>query len=147
MTDAGLEGGCQCGAVRYLIEGEPVIAALCHCSMCRRAHAAPAVAWAMYQQLQVRFLGKQPSIYESSAGARRGFCAGCGTQICFTAHYLPGLIDIAIGSLDDPSRVPPQLHYWESKRLSWMHLADQLPRYAEFPPADSMSEPSGTAGQ
>ncbi|UVE16639.1 GFA family protein [Pseudomonas sp. LS44] len=131
-----VEGGCQCGAVRYRIEGEPVMAALCHCSMCRRANAAPAVAWAMYERLKVSFLTGSPSIYESSPGAQRGFCSRCGTQICFTAEYIPGLIDITIGSLDDPTLVPPTFHYWESRRLPWLHVADQLPSYPEFPPTE-----------
>lgn len=43
MSDAVLEGGCQCGSVRYRITGDPVMTALCHCTMCRRANAAPAV--------------------------------------------------------------------------------------------------------
>lgn len=103
--------------------------------MCRRANAAPAVAWAMYQASQVTFLNDPPAVYESSPGASRGFCPRCGTQISFVAEYIPGLIDITIGSLDDPSQVSPQLHYWESKRLPWVHFADQLPRYPEFPPS------------
>jgi hypothetical protein len=135
MSEAVLEGGCQCGAVRYRIAGEPVLAALCHCSMCRRANAAPAVAWAMYEQAQVAFLAASPAVYESSPGSRRGFCARCGTQISFTADYIPGLIDITIGSLDQPERVPPSLHYWESRRLPWLQLVDGLPRYPEFPPS------------
>jgi len=73
--------------------------------------------------------------YASSAEARRGFCSRCGTQICFTATFLPGLIDITIGSLDAPEALPPTLHYWESKRLPWLHSSDELPRYAEFPPS------------
>ncbi|MGH8284563.1 MAG: GFA family protein [Steroidobacteraceae bacterium] len=56
MSDQEHEGGCQCGAVRYRIAGHPVIAAVCHCSMCRRANAAPAVAWAMFQEAQVTFV-------------------------------------------------------------------------------------------
>ncbi|MBT2303698.1 GFA family protein [Variovorax paradoxus] len=131
-----LEGGCQCGSVRYRVTGDPVMAALCHCSMCRRANAAPAVAWAMYQESQVVFPDSAPALYESSPGARRGFCARCGTQISFTADYIPGLIDITIGSLDDPGQVAPSLHYWESKRLPWVHFADPLPRYPEFPPTE-----------
>lgn len=136
MPNETVEGGCQCGSVRYRVSGSPVLAALCHCSMCRRANAAPAVAWAMYQQSQVTFLNGPPKVYESSPGANRGFCPHCGTQISFAAAYIPGLIDITIGSLDDPSQVPPQLHYWESKRLPWIHFADQLPRYPEFPPTE-----------
>lgn len=46
----------------------------------------------------------------------------------------PGLIDITIGSLDDPARVAPTFHYWESRRLPWLLIDDRLPRHAEFPP-------------
>ena len=55
------EGGCQCGAIRYRAEGEPLLKALCHCVTCRRASAAPTTAWAMYQESQVTFLKEQPA--------------------------------------------------------------------------------------
>ena len=119
-------------AVRYRIVGDPVMTAICHCSMCRRANAAPAVAWAMFQDSQVSFVNGAPASYESSAGARRGFCARCGTQISFDADYIPGLIDITIGSLDRPAAVSPSLHYWDSERLPWVRFADDLPRYPSF---------------
>lgn len=134
--DQTLEGGCQCGAVRYRITGEPVFAAICHCSMCRRAHAAPAVAWAMFSEAQVSFTAGKPAAYASSPDAERGFCAMCGTPLSFTASFIPGLIDIAIGSLDRPEAIPPALHYWDSKRLPWVHFADDLPRFPEFPPVE-----------
>jgi hypothetical protein len=31
-----LEGGCYCGAVRYVAEGEPVLRAQCDCRTCRQ---------------------------------------------------------------------------------------------------------------
>jgi hypothetical protein len=134
MSTEESAGGCQCGAVRYRTSGEPFVVALCHCMSCRRANAAPAVAWIMFQQSQVAFTGKAPAVYKSSPGAERSFCPSCGTQICFTADYIPGLIDLTVGSLDHPEKVAPALHYWESKRLPWLRLADDLPRHAEFPP-------------
>lgn len=136
MTEQTIEGGCQCGSVRYRIAGAPVLAAICHCSMCRRAHAAPAVAWAMYAQGQVQFTKNEPQSYASSDQAKRGFCANCGTQLTFTADFLPGLIDIAIGSLDHPQALQPTLHYWHSKHLAWAEFADDLPRHPEFPPME-----------
>jgi hypothetical protein len=132
---AELEGGCQCGAVRYAVRGAPLLAAICHCTMCRRASAAPAVAWAMFAQDQMRFTRGPPAIYASSPEAQRGFCATCGTQISFMASFIPGLIDITIGSLDQPEAITPTLHYWHDKRLSWVRFDDGLPRYPEFPPA------------
>lgn len=136
MSETRLEGGCQCGAVRYQVAGEPVMTAVCHCSMCRRANAAPAVAWAMYREQQVTFTGGRPKSYASSADARRSFCDACGTQLSFTAAYIPGLIDLTIGSMDHPDAVTPQLHYWHSRHLAWAEFADGLPRHAEFPPME-----------
>ena len=133
MSKKTISGGCQCGQIRYALQGEPILAAICHCTMCRRANAAPAVAWAMYKETDVRFSGVPPTEYRSSADAARGFCSRCGTQISFTAEFIPGLIDITIGSLDDPNAIEPQFHYWYSKHLSWVNFEDRRPKHAELP--------------
>jgi hypothetical protein len=134
MSDVSLEGGCQCGSVRYRIVGSPLVAAICHCSMCRRANAAPVVAWAMYKLEQVTFLKELPTPYQASPEATRGFCGRCGTQISFVADYIPGLVDITIASLDNPEAVAPSFHYWYSRHLEWMRFGDVLPKHPEFPP-------------
>lgn len=87
------QGGCQCGVARYRVSGEAVMSALCHCTMRRRANAAPAVAWAMYARVQVEFVAGTLATYASSPGCERGFCVRCGTQIGFTADYLPSRAD------------------------------------------------------
>jgi hypothetical protein len=131
-----LVGGCQCGAVRFEASGTPIVVAICHCTMCRRANAAPAVAWAMFEEADVRFTSGTPKQFASSPAARRGFCESCGTQISFTADFIPGLIDLTVGSFDHPDRLPPSLHYWDRERLPWIEFADDLPRHAEFPPLE-----------
>src|SRR3546814_13107137 len=80
MPDKNFNGGCQCGAVRYQAKGEPIMAAICHCSMCRRANAAPVVAWAMFEDSPVTFTTSRPRNFASSQGADRGFCGTCGTS-------------------------------------------------------------------
>ena len=110
--------------------------------MGRRANAAPAVAWAMFQEAQVAFLAGAATTYASSPGARRGFCAGCGTQISFTADSIPGLADLTVGSLDQPERIAPTLRYWE--RLPWLRLADHLPKHPQFPPVEWPGAARGT---
>jgi hypothetical protein len=42
------EGGCACGAVRYVAEGGPLRVGLCHCLTCRKRHGAPFNAFAAF---------------------------------------------------------------------------------------------------
>ena len=136
MPEQKIEGGCQCGFIRYQIIGDPVMAAICHCATCRRANAAPAAAWAMFEEGQVQFAAGQLKKYAASEEVKRGFCPNCGTQISFEADYLPGTVDITVGSFDSPEAIQPSMHYWHSMHLPWAEFADSLPRYPEFPPIE-----------
>ncbi len=113
-----------------------MMVAICHCTTCRRANAAPAVAWGMFEKGQVKFTATEPKKFAASPEVERGFCEECGTPLTFEAEYLPGLIDITVGSFDDPELVKPTMHYWHSKHLSWAEYADSLPRHPEFPPVE-----------
>jgi hypothetical protein len=128
------EGGCLCGAVRYSVEGDPVVVALCHCSVCRRSAGAPVVAWAMFPLAGFAYTAGKPAVYASSPGSGRTFCRDCGANVGFTSDNLPGLVDLTVASFDDPATLPPQVHIWDSKRLPWFATSDALPRFAEFPP-------------
>ncbi|HEY1099086.1 MAG TPA: GFA family protein [Myxococcota bacterium] len=132
QTTTTLEGGCLCGAVRYQATA-PVLRALCHCDSCKRATGAPCVGWIMFERGNVTFTTGAPTTFASSPGVERGFCNRCGTSLSFTAEYLPGLIDLTIGSLDEPGAAVPDLHSWTSRQLPWVQLGDDKPRHAEFP--------------
>ena len=135
MPEPGREGGCLCGSVRYRVRGEPIAVALCHCSTCRRAAGAPAVAWAMFALEELRFLRAEPARYASSPGVERGFCGRCGTTLTFAADVLPGLVDVTLGSLDDPAcPAGRRCTSGSASRLPWLALADDLPRHPELPP-------------
>lgn len=127
------EGGCACGAIRYVARGKPMAVAFCHCSFCRRAAGAPLVAWAMWPMDRFEIRSGKQSVHTSSPGVQRGFCGGCGTQLTFVADFLPGLVDVTVASMDAPDRLPPSMHIWASKKLPWLELGDTLPRHSEFP--------------
>ena len=86
----------------------------------------PAVAWAMFSQEQVQLTGELKR-YASSAEAERSFCPNCGSQIAFTASFLPGLIDLTVGSLDEPSVLHPVSHFAVESRIENWHADDGLP--------------------
>lgn len=128
-----LSGGCQCGAIRYEISGDPINHSLCHCVDCRRSAGAPVVGWAMMQQEQLRVTG-ETAIYASSEHARRHFCIQCGTGLFYTnSENLPGLVDVQTGTLDDPNELPAQSHIQVAERISWMADAHKLPEYERYP--------------
>lgn len=126
-----LEGGCSCGAVRYAADGAPFHATLCHCSDCRRAAGAPAVAWFSVRTAELRWTRGAPASHRSSPGIERGFCGRCGTQLTWHSAAFPDEIDVTICSLDDPDALPPRDHTFEARRLHWLQLADQLPRFPQ----------------
>ncbi len=46
MTDFEATGGCLCGAVRFRVTVEPLMAYFCHCTMCQRTTGGPFTAGA-----------------------------------------------------------------------------------------------------
>jgi len=124
-----LPGGCMCGAVRYEAHGAPFNSTLCHCTDCRKASGAPALAWFSVASNALRWTAGQPQVYRSSNEGVRGFCAACGTTLTYQSDRWPDEIDIATCSLDDPEQVPPADHTFVHSRLRWLLLADGLPQF------------------
>ena len=114
-----IEGGCLCSAIRFRISGEPVFSSICHCATCRRASAAPMVAWLTFDRGQVEMLSGVPRIYHSSQGVVRRFCGTCGSQLSYESIESPTTIDITTASLDNPNLFPPTLEVWLEHRVSW----------------------------
>lgn len=127
------EGGCHCGAVRYTMPEQVAHHALCHCTDCRRASGAPAVAWAMAPADQVTVTG-ETTIYASSEHARRHFCPKCGTSLFYTNDAIfPGLIDVQSATLDDPDAIPLGGQIQTAERIGWMERLGDLPSFERYP--------------
>ena len=121
-TTAILTGGCQCGAVRYALAGMPEGAHLCHCRMCQKAVGGPFAAIAPVRLADFALTRGAPARFRSSDVAYRDYCAACGTPLAF-GYESRAWIDVTIGSLDTPERVPPTQQYGIESRLSWFDPA------------------------
>ena len=130
-----ITGGCHCGAIRYQVEGDLIVHALCHCADCRRHAGAPMVGWAMYAEDAVKVTQGEPKVYASSEHGRRHFCANCGSGLFYVnPQMLPGIIDVQSGTFDDPDAVPVVVHIQTAERISWMERAHELPAFERYPP-------------
>ncbi len=142
-TDTGVhEGGCLCGAVRYRCTGAPLWVAHCHCESCRRATGGAVVTWAGFARDRVTFTAGWPQRFASSPGVTRSFCSHCGTPLTYEAERCADEVHFAIGTFDRPEALPPTCHVFDAERISWLHLADDLPRYAGLGRDDTKDEPS-----
>ena len=127
-----LKGGCHCGAVRYECAQPISKPSICHCTSCRRATGAHAVAWMTVNLASFRLLSGALREYASSEGVLRSFCERCGCSIGYTHRKYPGEIDVTLASLDDPSVVAPTVHIWMSNAPTWDRPGDGLPQHAEW---------------
>ncbi|WP_297507172.1 GFA family protein [uncultured Caulobacter sp.] len=132
-----LSGGCQCGAVRFRVEGQPPKsgvgrASICWCRMCQKAFAGPFGALVTVEVGQLTWTRGERAIFQSSDKIQRGFCAACGTPL--TYEWSEDRIDLAVFAFDDPSAVEPAVQLATESRPAWMeHLADMAARPALGP--------------
>ena len=101
----------------------------CHCDSCRRNTSSPFTTFFGVPKDAYQFTGKQPSVYRSSPGVRRLFCANCGTPVAYESDRYPREIHFYAASLEQPNDIAPQFHVHCEEKLSWVILGDDLPRY------------------
>lgn len=127
-------GGCHCGAIRYEASGTPQHVALCHCSDCRKSAGAPMVAWAAFDEGELKLTSGEPKAFNSSGETWRSFCGDCGTGLFYRNQtFLPGIVDIQSATLDDPDALPAGAHIQTAERIKWMETAHTLPMFERFP--------------
>lgn len=123
-----VQGGCLCGAVRFEVELPSKWCAHCHCSMCRRAHGAGYVTWAGFASDHFGLTQGERHLqwYESSAGARRGFCSTCGSSMLFESERWAGETHVALACIDGPIDRAPQAHVFYDMHVDWMPIDEDL---------------------
>ena len=129
-------GGCQCGKVRFRVEGALGEASICHCRMCQKASGNFYQPLVSVRAARLTWTRGQPKYFQSSNHARRGFCADCGTQLTFEAG---GGVELAIGALDDPGWAPPVIEVNPRDKVAFFAALCRLPPRpaAEQPQTDA----------
>ncbi len=117
-------GGCQCGAVRFRVEGALADASVCHCRMCQKAFGSFYAPLVSVRGAELIWTRGQPKKFQSSNAAQRGFCADCGTPLTYEA---PDGIALAIGAFDDPTGLAPKIQWGVEGKLPYTDSIPDLP--------------------
>src|SRR6202048_5550773 len=100
-----LEGGCYCGSVRYVAEGEPMMKAQCHCRECQYISGGSPNMFVLMPIAGFSYNKGTPRQFSRSdleGAVTREFCAECGTHLLTRRPGLAAAI-LKVGTLDDPS--------------------------------------------
>ncbi|PZO82417.1 MAG: GFA family protein [Mesorhizobium amorphae] len=121
---------CRCGSIGAESRAAPFLVSYCHCRDCRKQTGAPVSAFVGFREGDLSFTGN-PQRWRVGP-VERSFCAQCGSQIGYRDDDLPGEVYLFLGFMDEPERYPPTLHAFETRRLPFLHIDDDLPRYPDF---------------
>ncbi|WP_353226963.1 GFA family protein [Novosphingobium sp.] len=128
-------GGCLCGAVRYTVNGAPLMSGVCHCKNCQRQAGS---AWSMLIGVMTDALSisGEPKTYidqgDSGAAVHRQFCATCGSPLFSLPEAMPGMVFIKAGTLDDTADFAPTAQYYLKSKQAWVDLPG-IPGFEALP--------------
>ena len=134
-----LEGGCFCGAMRYVAEGEPAMKGQCHCRQCQYFAgggpnifiAMPTSGFGYTKGTPSAFARKDAPVF----GASREFCPTCGVQLVTKAEPMPDVVFVKVGTLDDPTAFGgPQFAIFTCDKQAFHLVAEGLPSFDKMPP-------------
>lgn len=122
-------GSCLCGRVRYRIDGplSPVVA--CHCSQCRKASGHHVAATTVLRDDLV--IEGEVRWYASSAGAQRGFCPVCGSNLFWDGGQ--DYLAVCAGTLDGDPGIRMAAHIFCADKGAYYEITDGLPQAPGLP--------------
>ena len=135
--DFSLQGGCACGAVRYRMTSRPMFVNCCHCRWCQRESGASFALNAIIEADRVVLLSGSPELVDtptqSGKGQKFARCPSC--RVALWSNYGgagESMRFIRVGTLDEPDRLPPDMHIFTASKQAWVVLPADVPAFDAF---------------
>jgi hypothetical protein len=130
------EGGCTCRSVRYRLKSKPMFVHCCHCSWCQRETGSAFALNALIEPDRMEVAGEVVLVNTASNSGKGQVIARCPKcHIALWSNYGGGgdvLRFVRVGTLDEPGRMPPDVHIFTSTRQPWVKLDDGKPVFREY---------------
>lgn len=130
INEVNHHGQCECGSVRYTIQGTLRDVVNCHCKQCQRTHGNFAAYTAtnknnfrITQNIGLKW-------YQSSKHVQRGFCQQCGASLLWQSDDCD-YICIAAGSIDPPTGLTTIKHIYVADSGDYYQLNDNLEKFPQ----------------
>ena len=122
-----LEGGCDCGRVRYRLLTAPMFVHCCHCLWCQRESGSAFALNALIEADRVQHLKEEPELLDTPSASGRGQriarCPGC--RLALWSNYSgagPCIRFVRVGTLDAPRSLAPDIHIYTGTKQPWVML-------------------------
>jgi hypothetical protein len=132
-----LEGACTCGAVRYRMTSEPMFVHCCHCRWCQRETGASFALNALIEADRVILLEGQPEVVDTPSNSGKGQkisrCPNC--RVALWSNYAgsgDAVCFVRVGTLNEPDRLPPDIHIFTASKQPWVTLSSHTPAVDEY---------------
>jgi hypothetical protein len=132
-----LDGGCTCGGVRYRMSSKPMFVHCCHCRWCQRETGASFALNALIEADRVSVLKGEVDVVDTPSNSGKGQkisrCPKC--RIALWSNYAgagDALRFVRVGTLDEPDRLPPDIHIFTSSKQPWVVLPPGVPAMEEY---------------
>lgn len=132
-----IDGGCQCGAVRYRLTAPPLAVYTCHCRDCQRASGTGEISMPIHRGMLEPIRGSLAAFdktAESGRVVRMLRCAECGTKVWNEPLASPTLLVLKPATLDDFRWAAPIGNIWTDSRLPWVAIDPHLVNFPRQPP-------------
>ncbi len=131
------DGGCTCRRLRYRMTSKPLFVHCCHCRWCQRETGAAFALNAMIEADRVQLLQGEVEVVNTPSNSGKGQkiarCPKC--YIAVWSNYAGGgdaLRFVRVGTLDEPDRLPPDIHIFTASKQPWVVLPPDTPAVAEY---------------
>lgn len=130
-----MHGKCLCETIEYKIEGKLGPVYNCHCSKCRRWHAAAFRTRASINKNQFTWVkgADNLSAYKSSDYVTKFFCKTCGSPLISTYDKKPDILGIPLGGIEGIENIGVEAHIFVGSKASWHTITDSVPQYEGWP--------------